>query len=111
MGDMSLTQMQELQRELQEHYKATWEGISPAIGRNKLLWMIGEAGEVIDILKHHKPEDLMEDSPVRHHLVEELCDVLMYFNDVALCYDISPEELSRAYREKHEKNMKRWSNT
>ena len=108
MDDMSLAQMQDIQRELQEHYKATWEGISPAIGKNKMLWMIGEAGEVIDILKRNKEEDLMQDTPVRHDLIEELCDVFMYLNDVALCYEISPPEMSRIYRAKHERNMQRW---
>lgn len=45
---------------------------------------------------------------VRKELIEELSDVLMYYNDILLCYDISSEELKSAYVEKFEKNMKRW---
>lgn len=45
---------------------------------------------------------------VRAHFIEEMADVLMYYNDVMLCYDISVEELKEAYLEKHRKNMNRW---
>lgn len=38
-----------MQRKLQEKYKDKWEAIGPET--NKLLWMIGEIGEVIDIVK------------------------------------------------------------
>ena len=32
----------------------------------------------------------------------------MYFNDVLLCYDITPEEFAAVYRKKHDTNMSRW---
>ena len=41
-------------------------------------------------------------------MVEEMADVLMYYNDVLLCYGISADELKEAYTAKFEKNMKRW---
>ena len=40
--------------------------------------------------------------------LEEMADVLMYYNDVLLCYGISEEELKEAYTAKFEKNMTRW---
>ena len=42
------------------------------------------------------------------HVKEELADVLMYYNDVMLCYGISVEELRKVYTEKMERNMNRW---
>lgn len=48
--------------------------------------MIGEIGEVIDIM----------------------ADVLMFYNDVMLCYGISADELKQAYTVKFENNMTRW---
>ena len=45
---------------------------------------------------------------IRQHLVEEMADVLMYYNDVLLCYGISVRELKEAYTAKFEKNMTRW---
>ena len=53
-------------------------------------------------------ENAVADEDVRKRLVEELADVLMYYNDVLLCYRIDAEELKRAYTEKFEKNMMRW---
>lgn len=38
----------------------------------------------------------------------EFADVLMYYNDVLLCYGISEGELKEAYTFKFEKNIKRW---
>ena len=43
-----------------------------------------------------------------HDLVEEMADVLMYYNDVLLCYGISADELKESYTSKFEKNMNRW---
>ena len=44
----------------------------------------------------------------RDNLIEEMADVLMYYNDILLCYGISTEELKQSYISKFEKNMKRW---
>ena len=108
MSDFSINEMQEMQKALQEKYKHKWEPICPEIGKNKLLWMIGEVGEVIDIVKKHGGEKACTDAELRKHLVEEMADVLMYYNDVLLCYGISADELKQAYTKKFEKNMKRW---
>ena len=70
--------------------------------------MIGEVGEVIDIVKKQGDQNACQNEAVRKELIEELADVLMYYNDVLLCYDISSEELKSAYIEKFKKNMKRW---
>lgn len=108
MENFVFAEMQAIQKELQEKYKNIWEPLSPEAGKNKLLWMLAEAGEVAEVIKKRGDRAIMEDEAVRAHFVEELCDVMMYFNDVMLCYSISPEELAAVYRKKHEKNMARW---
>ena len=108
MSDFKLSEMQSMQKALQEKYKNKWEPICLQTGKNKLLWMIGEIGEVIDLIKKNGDEQACSDSVLRKQLVEEMADVLMYYNDVMLCYDISEAELKQAYIEKYEKNMKRW---
>lgn len=108
MKDFSINEMQEMQRALQDRYKHKWEPICPEIGQNKLLWMIGEIGEVIDIVKKNGGERACTDESLRRDLVEEMADVLMYYNDVMLCYGITAEELKNSYSAKFEKNMKRW---
>lgn len=108
MSDFTLNEMLIMQKTLQDRYKDMWEPIGPDTGKNKLLWMIGEVGEVIDIVKKHGDGKACSDSGLRKDLVEELADVLMYYNDVLLCYGITPEELKTAYTEKFERNMTRW---
>lgn len=108
MEDFSINEMLELQRKLQERYQDKWEPIGPKAGKNKLLWMIGEIGEVIDIVKKNGSEKSAQNAELRAHLVEEMADVLMYYNDILLCYGITADELKKAYMEKQERNMKRW---
>lgn len=108
MSEFGFQEMQDIQKELQEKYKERWGGLSPEKGRDSLLWMMIETGEVADIIKKQGDAKITDDEQVRNHFIEELCDVLMYLNDVMLCYSISPEELAEIYREKHERNMKRW---
>lgn len=108
MSDFTINEMQEMQRKLQDKYKDKWEALSPEIGKNQLLWMIGEIGEVIDIIKKNGGAKASDDTELRKHLVEEMADVLMYYNDVMLCYGISADELKQAYTAKLEKNMTRW---
>jgi NTP pyrophosphatase (non-canonical NTP hydrolase) len=103
MADFSVNEMQQMQKELQEKYKGKWEPIGAEIGKNKLLWMIGEIGEVIDIGKKASTDERL-----RKDLIEEMADVLMYYNDVMLCYGITTDELRQAYIDKFERNMTRW---
>lgn len=108
MDDFSINQMLEMQRELQERYRGRWEPVSPETGKNKLLWMVGEVGEVIDIVKKNGHDRAVGDPKLRERLVEELSDVLMYFGDVMLCYGITADELKRVYTDKFKRNMDRW---
>ena len=73
-----------------------------------LLWLYGELGEAGDIIKKQGDACIMREPATRRHFVEELCDVMMYFNAVMLCYDITPEALVGVYREKYQTNMTRW---
>ncbi len=63
---------------------------------------------MIDIVKKHGGVNASQNEDLRKQLIEELADVLMYYNDVLLCYDISSEELKSAYIQKFERNMKCW---
>lgn len=108
MDPFTLEQMHEIQRELQKKYQDRWGGLSPEKGRNQLLWMMIEAGEVADIIKKKGDQAIMNNREVRQDFVEEICDVFMYLNDVMLCYSITPEELKEIYLKKHQRNMARW---
>ena len=108
MSDFSFDELLDMQRRLQENYKGRWEKLSYETGKNKLLWMVGEIGEVIDIVKKNGGEKACRDEALRKDLVEEMADVLMYFGDVMLCYEISTDELKQAFTKKFERNLTRW---
>lgn len=105
---LDITMIQEMQEHLQARYAGWWEPVDPERGLNKLMWMIGEVGEAAQILKRKGAQGVMNDASVRADFVEEMCDVLMYFGDVLLCYGVTPEEFEGIYRAKHERNMTRW---
>jgi len=106
--DIGFLEMQEIQNKMAEKYGDKWTPPVPQKGREMLLWMMTEAGEVADVIKKKGDAAIMEDSETRNHFVEEMCDVMMCFNELMQCYSITPEELRKAYIEKFEKNMKRW---
>ena len=105
---LSIQELIQIQLALQEKYKGKWEPIGPATGKNKLLWMVGEVGEVAEIIKKNGHERIMEQGPIRAHFVEEMADVLMYYGDIMNCFSITPEELKASYTEKFQRNMERW---
>lgn len=108
MNDLTMGEVLAMQQRLQDKYRDRWEPIGPETAQNKLLWMVGEVGEVIDIIKQWGGEAASSLPAPRAHLTEELADVLMYFGDVMLCCGITAEDLREAFIAKHERNMTRW---
>ena len=107
MKDISIKEMMELQMKLWEKHKDTWSPMEPEFGRNSLLWLVEELGEVIAIVKKRGEEQIMNDSEVRYHFVEELSDVMMYLIDTMLRYKVSSTEFSSVFTEKSDRNMSR----
>ena len=104
--DLHVGDMYAIQRMLQARHPE-WGGLHSGRARNQLLWMIGEAGEVIDILKKCKLDDIENNPELRARFVEEMADVAMYMNEVCLCLGVTEEEFSQAYFKKHLYNMER----
>lgn len=105
--DLRVSEMLDMQRELQELHRGDWGGVYPKKARDQLLWGIGEIGEVIDVIKKRGDDEIMNNPETRAHFVEELSDVWMYLCDVMLCYGISAGEYSELHARKHARNMKR----
>lgn len=105
--DLNISDMMKMQLELWEVNKDRWSPMEAKYGRNFLLWMIEEMGEVIAIIKKKGDNAIMEDESIRASFVEEMSDVLMYYNETLLRYGITAEEISSAYVKKHNKNMGR----
>lgn len=109
MEKLTVNEMHEYQRALQEKYQIKWgEPICPEMSIHKLLWAYGEMAEAGDIIKKNPMDSIMTDPELRRHIMEELGDAMMYMFDVMLCLDMSPDEFAAIYREKCEKNKNRW---
>lgn len=111
MGDVTLAQLMAMQRELWSLHRDTWAPLEPEYGRDSLLWMVEELGEVIAIIKKQGDDAIMVDAGTRAHFTEEMCDVLMYYCDALLRYGVTAEELGKAYQAKHSRNLTRFFKT
>ena len=103
MSDLKISDMLRMEYELWEKYSDTLEPLEPKYGRDSLLYMIEKMGEVISIIKKRGEDNIIKDKALRKSFIEELADILMYFNDVLLRYGIISEEFSDIYLRKHEK--------
>lgn len=105
--DLSISQMLALQRELYELHQDKWHPLEPEYGKDFILFMVEEIGEVISIIKKKGSGAVAADPAVREVFLEEMADVLMYYHDILLRYHVTPEEISEAYLKKHGRNMHR----
>lgn len=103
--NLSIKDTLEMSKELWEKNKENWSPMTAEYGRDFILYMVEEIGEVISIVKKKGEDKIMNDSIVRERFVEEMCDVLMYYSDVLNRFDISSEEITNKYIEKFNKNM------
>ena len=104
--DISFSDMMQMQKALQALHTGEWTPMDPEHGKDGVLFMVEEIGEVIAILKK-RGSDIMDDPHVRSAFLEEMADVLMYYTDTLLRYGVTPEEISEAYIRKHTHNMGR----
>lgn len=107
MKNIKISDLMQMQMDLFEKHKDTWSPMEAQYGRNSILWMMEEVGEVIAIIKKKGDTEIAEKPSIRALFVEEMSDVLKYYIDTLLRYGISPDEISDAYLKKHFKNMGR----
>lgn len=105
--DLSIADMQKMQLELYEVNKEKWNDMDPQHAKSHILYMIEEIGECISIIKKKGTNAIMENKDIRARFIEEITDVQNYYIEVLNRLQITPEEFSKAYIEKHNINMKR----
>ncbi len=105
--DLKISELKEMQYKLYEVNKEKWNDMEPKSAKNHLLYMIEEMGECISIIKKKGIDSIMNEKQIRDRFTEEFADVLMYYTEVLNRLDISAEELSTAYINKHKYNMNR----
>lgn len=105
--DLKFSDMMQMQKDLHHVHENDWSPLEPEYGKNTVLYMVEEIGETIAILKKKGDRAVVDDPSVRQAFLEEMTDILMYYNDTLLRYHVSPEEISEAYLSKHKRNMGR----
>ena len=105
--DVTMGEMMQMQRDLYAKHEGEWSPMEPEFGKDSILYMMEEVGEVIAIVKKKGGQQILSDEEVRQAFLEEMADVLMYYNDVLLRYHVTAEEIADAYRRKHAHNMGR----
>ena len=105
--DLSISQMMQMQRELFDLHKEEWPPIEPEYGKDFILYMVEEIGVAVAVIKKKGSLAIAEDPAVRMAFLEEMADILMYYNDILLRFHVTPEEISEAYSRKHIRNMGR----
>ena len=99
--DLSISQMMDMQKALFALHENQWSPMEPEYGRDFILYMVEEIGEAIAILKKKGCDAVLSDADVRSAFLEEMADVLMYYQEVLLRFHVTPDEISRAYEAKH----------
>lgn len=105
--DLTISEMKKMQLELYEANKEKWNDMEPKAAKKHLLYMIEEMGECISIIKKKGIDEIMKNPDVRSRFLEEITDVQNYYVEVLNRLNITPEEFSNAYIEKHNSNMNR----
>ncbi len=105
--DLSISEMKEMQLELYEQNKEKWNDMNPQAAKSHMLYMIEELGECVSIIKKKGINQIMQNKEVRGRFLEEITDVQNYYIEILNRLEITPEEYSKAYIDKHRVNMKR----
>ena len=105
--NLTIEEMKNMQFELYEENKEKWKDNEPQYAKNHILFMVEEIGECISIIKKKGIDAIMENENVRNRFLEELSDVQMYYMEILNRLNITSEEISNEYIEKHKINMKR----
>ncbi|MBP6866426.1 MAG: nucleotide pyrophosphohydrolase [Candidatus Pacebacteria bacterium] len=105
--NISVDKMLSLSKELYEKNKDKWPAMDPETGLAWVAYLVAEVGEVIDIIKKKKTEQIVSNPEVRLEMLEEIADCYMYLADILNSFHFTSEEFSLVYQEKMEKNMQR----
>ena len=111
MTSFTLEEILEMQRALQERYKHKWEPICPENGKNKMLWMIGEIGEVAEVLNKRAGRKFSEGEDLQTQLGTELADMLHYIvaiaaiNGIDLTQNILEKDKKASVKYHHDVNL------
>ena len=105
--NISVQEMLNYSLQLWKKHKKEWSPLEAKYAKYRLLWLIGELGEVIDIIKKDGEKAIMRNQSVRVKLIEEITDCYMYLADTLNCYKVTSKKFSQIYHQKMQYNLRR----
>lgn len=106
-NELSIKEMLDSSNQLFELNKDKWAERTPESNIYWVAWLVGEVGEVIDIIKKKGVDKIMNHTETRQEMLEEISDCYMYLADILNRYEFSATEFSEAYRKKMNHNLTR----
>ena len=106
MKTITISEMMELSEKLYKKNEDYWDN-SPESNIHWVCWLVGEIGEVIDIIKKKGTDKIMNDKSTRLEMLKEIADCYMYLADILNRYEFTDKEFSKVYRDKMNYNLKR----
>ena len=103
---ITIKKMMEFSEQLHKKHEDYWDN-SPESNINWVCWLIGEIGEVIDIIKKKGTDKIMNDESTRFEMLKEIADCYMYLADILNRYKFTAEEFSKIYQAKMNYNLNR----
>ena len=107
MSSITISEMMKLSNKLYRLHENDWMEKTPESNIYWIAWLVGEIGEVIDIIKKKGVDKIMNDKSTRHEMLEEIVDCYMYLADILNRYEFSDKEFSAVYRDKMAYNLNR----
>jgi len=104
---ITIKDMVRLSEKLYNKHRHKWMKATPESNIYWIAWLIGEIGEVIDVIKKKGVEKIMGNKDTRQEMLEEIIDCYMYLADILNRYKYTPEEFTKKYFEKMHFNLKR----
>lgn len=105
-SNLDISQMMQLSKKLYAQHKDSWMPMTPESGIYWIAWLVGEVGEVIDVVKKKGHEKITSDPEVRKEMLLEVVDCYMYLADILNRYGYTAKDFSNAYKEKMEHNLR-----
>lgn len=105
--NITIEDMLSLSMRLYQKHKTEWRAMTPENNIYWIAWLVGEIGEVIDIMKKEGTTRIMHDPKVRQTMLEEITDCYMYLADILNRYKFTGQDFSQTYFAKMSYNFKR----
>jgi len=112
MSNDRLNQIFEMQAKLQKLHNHNFNDMSlkdkEQYSKDMILYLLDEVHELLREINFKSYKKVKKDINI-DNIHEELADIGAFFNNLCLCWGVSPDSYFKAYKNKNQKNIARVS--